>query len=145
MWLGVNAGLEEHVICDVVIDPGQQTPFLSLFSDQRRATLMGVLPSQKIREDIVASTKQKFDLLEVNDLLSVEPNVRVSDWIENWQSVLQLLPAGPSGISIDSKNVLLTGNSRSQAELEKTDGMMARIFPDHRRLNWINSLSNTGG
>lgn len=128
--------LENMVINDVVINPGEFKPSVSLLIDPNRATLTGTLPNQSSRSRMVEAIRQQFGEVAISDLTSVEPNVTTSRWIQQWPQLLRLLPSGVAGLSIDPNAVLITGTVTTPAVQHGIDQQLDKRFPDRHRLNW---------
>jgi hypothetical protein len=110
---------------------------VALFSDRRRVIVNGILPTMKSKQQLFGEIIDILPVVEVIDLVSIEPNVAHSEWLSRWPHLLSGLPAGVIGITIDEHNLLLTGTVNSQAQLAEVDTRIGRLFPDSNNINWL--------
>ena len=130
-------GLQQDVRSEITIDEGEKSAFLTMFSDQSRIILNGVLPTMKIKQKLIRDIKQNLGVYEVTDFITLEPNVSRGDWVDKWAKLLSEMPRSALGISINDDNVLLTGNVADNKQLEDIEKLLDLLFPAKKHMNWL--------
>ena len=130
-------GLESLVTNRIEVAPVTRPASLALFSDRARAVASGVLPSVKTKEVLFRTISDTLQVERVVDLVSVEPGVAQSDWLDSWAGLLSLLTGNVLGITIDDRNLLLTGTVPDQEQYDRIDARIAELLPDIRTINWL--------
>ena len=110
---------------------------MALFSDQSRVIVNGILPTARTKQQLFGHIVDILPLSEVIDLVSIEPNVGHSEWLSRWPGLLTGLPDGVIGITIDDRNLLLTGTVETRAQLAEFDTRINMLFSDTNTINWL--------
>jgi len=130
-------GLEQIVRSEIAIARADNHASLTLFSDQKRAFLSGTLPSLSSRQKLTEDIKMLLGVHSIVDLVSIEPNIAHSDWLNKWPKLLAELPESVIGITIDDDSLLVTGVVDSDSQFTQIDRQLSILFPDTERFNWI--------
>ena len=133
--------LTNLVSSEIFISGSGEPASLSVFSDQQRATMTGTLPTIKSRQVLIDQLKSAYGIETIRDLISIEPNIEFSDWIDKWPVLLTILPNGVAGVTINDKFVMVTGTVKSETDWRIIDLDLTRLFPHRQRLNWIKNLN----
>ncbi len=130
-------GLAQTVRNEIFIARADKSAAVTLFSDQSRAIVSGVLPTMKSKQQLVADIKDSLGVHDVVDLVSIEPNIAHGDWLIKWPELLANLPQTVIGISIDDNSLLVTGHTQSADQLAQIDRRLDKLLPNQNRLNWM--------
>lgn len=131
--LGLGALLQNRI----EISEPERGASVALFSDQSRVIVNGILPTARTKQQLFGHIVDILPLSEVIDLVSIEPNVGHSEWLSRWPGLLTGLPDGVIGITIDDRNLLLTGTVETRAQLAEFDTRISMLFPDTNTINWL--------
>jgi len=129
-------GLDQIVRNRVRVAPPSAAPQLSMFSDGRQAVISGTLPSVKIKQLVLADIARILGAASIVDLISVEPGILYTPWLQQWEDILHQLPRKTVGLSINADSVVVTGNLDSEEERADLELGLALVFSDSRLLNW---------
>ncbi len=130
-------GLETLVTSLLEVVPAATAASLALLADRRQAVVSGVLPSVKARETLFGALHDIRRVETIVDRVSIRPDVAHSPWLEAWPALLAALPGNALGITIDDRNLLLTGTVPDRAQYRRIDARIAELLPHVTTLNWL--------
>ena len=130
-------GLSDSVDCRIAVKPARRDATVALFGDRQRAIVEGLLPSASARDNLLQDIRESLGIEQVLGHISVEPDVAISPWLENWRELLGSLSGHVFGVTIDEGAVLLTGSVTDDDLARQLDRQLSTLFPDKNRINWV--------
>lgn len=128
-----NLSLDNYL----TVDAADRKPELSLFRDPRRLIISGRVPAQGIKNDLLASLRQSTELMQIEEFITVEPNVAFSPWIERWLTLMPALPKSAFGLTVAADSVLVSGQVGDEAEKQFVNDALSTMFPGMAYVDWL--------
>ena len=132
-----KAGLTSQIENLLSVDRAQKLPEISIFRDNTQLIINGRLPNQRSRNSLIAAMQQQLDSTQIEDFISIEPDVAFSSWLDNWAMLLPVMPAYAFGLSVNGEGVLVTGPVKDQNEQESVMRAISAMFPSLEAQNWL--------
>ena len=132
-----QSGLADVIDNQVFVDPAKRGPELSIFRDRSRAVVTGRLPGERARKSLINAMRSALGVDQIEDLISIEPNVAYSPWLEKWSILFPIMPASVFGLTLSEKGVFVSGEVDNELDHNAIDRALASIFPDAQRVNWL--------
>ena len=121
----------------ISVDPAGRSPAVSIFRDRQRAVVTGRLPGESARRKLLSALQQSLGVKQIEDLISIEPNVAYSRWLDRWPSLLPVMPQSVFGLTMSGSGAFVSGEVINRASEEKITRAIAEIFLDGQQVNWL--------
>ncbi len=127
----------EHFIINIDVAPALQPAVLTLFADQTHVYLGGTLPTLAAKNQIESSIGSLMARDHIISEIKVQPGIASSDWMQVWQRLVLALPEHSVGMSVNDRQLLITGLTQQQQQIEQIDDSITQLLPDIQLINWV--------
>lgn len=131
------AGLGDAVVSRLAVDPAGVPAEVSLFRDRSRAVLTGRLPSPASKALLLDMLREGLGVTAIEDLITLEPGIAFSPWLERWPVLLPVLPETPFGLTIAGDRALVSGQVPSRTAHDALVRALASMLPGMALVDWL--------